>query len=75
MEIEKFILNLYYPKPLMSISELVKMGFSRDTLKEYSRVKDAPITWSVGGGKIFFVTSELNEFIRKVEKRKKSARN
>lgn len=72
--IEPYKFNMTYPKALMSITELVKMGFSRETLKEYSRVKDAPTTRTGGGGKILFVMSDFNEFVQKIEERKKMQR-
>lgn len=63
-----------YPKPLMSITELVEMGYSRDTLNDYSRVKDAPIIWTRGGGKILFQTEYLDDFIATVERRRLNKR-
>lgn len=69
MQIEPYILDINFPKELMSITELVKLGFSRETLKNYSRVKDAPIIRTAGGGKILFITSRLNVFIQKYNKR------
>ncbi|WP_207647316.1 hypothetical protein [Parasporobacterium paucivorans] len=53
-----------YPKPLMSIRELTDMGFPRNTLQEWARVKDAPVIYSAGGGKVFFKTAQLDEFAK-----------
>lgn len=53
----------------MSITELTKTGLSRDYLKQLSRAKGAPIIKTVNGGKIYFMTSELNDFMKEVTKR------
>ncbi|SHI91985.1 hypothetical protein SAMN02745691_01035 [Parasporobacterium paucivorans DSM 15970] len=40
------------------------MGFPRNTLQEWARVKDAPVIYSAGGGKVFFKTAQLDEFAK-----------
>lgn len=59
-----------YSKLYMSITELVEdTGLSRDYLKQLARVKDAPIIWTLGGGKVYFATAELDNFMEVVSKR------
>ncbi len=59
-----------YDKPFMSITELVSTtGLSRDYLKQLSRATDAPIIKTMGGGKIYFRTWELDKFMAEVSKR------
>lgn len=59
-----------YSKPFMSITDLVKeTGLSRDYFKRLSRIKDAPIVRTLGGGKIYFKTSELDKFMDEVSER------
>ncbi len=58
-----------YPKELMSISELVQLGYTRDMLMNYSRARGAPVVWTMGGGKVYFKTSELDAFVVEVNKR------
>ena len=50
-----------YPKPLMSITELVKMGFPRDMLYKAAHAKGAEryIIRTPGGGKILFDTEKF----------------
>lgn len=56
-----------YAKPFMSITELTETGLSRDYLKQLSRAKGAPIVRTLGKkGKIFFITSELNDFMKEI---------
>jgi len=60
-----------YPKKYMSITELVEFtGLSRDFFKQLSRAKGAPITRTVGRGKIYFRTNELDAFIKKIQERR-----
>ena len=54
-------LNMKYPKPLMSLSELRKLGFSRNELLEYGHMKDSPATRTIGGRKFLFDTEKLEE--------------
>lgn len=67
-----------YPKDLMSITELVDMGYSRDMLMNYSKARNAPVVWTMGGGKVYFKTAELDAFIEevnaRVEKKKEEQR-
>ena len=58
-----------YPKELMSITELVELGYSRDLLMNYSKARNAPVVWTMGGGKVYFRTSELEDFIVEVNAR------
>jgi hypothetical protein len=57
-----------YPKPLMSITELVAMGYSRWDLKCYANAKGAPVIRTIGRGKSLFMTDKLDEFIMKMQK-------
>lgn len=58
-----------YPKKFMSITELTKIGLSRDYLKQLSRAEGAPVIRTLGGGKIYFKTDELDKFMDEVSKR------
>lgn len=59
-----------YSKPFMSITDLVQeTGLSRDYFKRLSRIKDAPIIRTPGGGKIFFDTSRLDDLMKDISKR------
>ena len=51
-----------YPKPLMGVSELVEMGFSREQLKRYLRIEGCPATKTPGGGKWKFDTEKFEEW-------------
>jgi len=55
----------------MSITDLTKMGLSRDYLKQLARAEGAPIIKTVGGGKIYFRTADLDAFMDKISKRTK----
>lgn len=55
--------NLKFTKPLMSITELVGLGYSRTDLKAYSQVKDFPCVRTQGGGKILIKTDEVDTWI------------
>lgn len=57
-----------YPKPLMSITELVSMGYSRWDLRCYANAKDAPVIRTVGRGKVLYQTEKLDAFIQKQQK-------
>lgn len=58
-----------YPKHFMSITELTETGLSRDYLKQLSRAEGAPIIRTLGGGKIYFKTAELDEFMKEISNR------
>lgn len=62
---------MQYPKQFMSITDLTKMGLSRDYLKQLARAEGAPIIKTVGGGKIYFRTADLDAFMDKISKRTK----
>ncbi len=64
-------MQLQYPKPFMSISDLTEMGLPREYLRRLSRVADAPIIRTSGRGKILFITADLNNFMKKYLKGKK----
>ena len=59
-----------YPKPLMSITELVAMGYSRYDLTCYANAKNSPSIRTIGGGKILFQTDKLEEFIQRLQRSK-----
>lgn len=62
-------MGFQYPKPYMSITELIETtGLSRDYLKRIARIDKAPIIKTNGGGKVYFRTSELEEFFIEVSK-------
>lgn len=63
-----------YEKPFMTISELTSTGLSRDYLKQLSRANGAPVIRTLGGGKIYFKTSELDRFMEEVSSRSKRSR-
>jgi hypothetical protein len=62
-------MSMQYPKEFMSISELNKMGLAKDFLKQLSRAKGAPVVKTMGGGKIYFRTSELDSFMDGITKK------
>lgn len=55
-----------YPKPIMSISELMQMGFRRKDLERIYRLRNQKIAWKSGtGGRtstILFSTEELEKY-------------
>lgn len=61
-----------YEKPFMTITELTSTGLSRDYLKQLSRADGAPIIRTLGGGKIYFKTAELNGFMDMISQRKQA---
>lgn len=67
-------MQVQYAKPFMTITELATMGLSKNYLRQLSRAKDAPITRTVGGGKIYFETARLNEFMVEVTRREEIER-
>lgn len=58
-----------YPKKLMSITELRKLGFPKETLYKIAHINNAPVIRTAGGGKIFFVTENLDDFIKFAKER------
>lgn len=54
---------MIYKKPLMSISELVEMGFSRYQLKQIIKDPNAPIIRHSQKGKVFFDTALLDDYL------------
>lgn len=56
-----------YPKPLMSITELVKMGFPRDMLYKAAHAQGCEryIIRTPGGGKILFYVEKWEKMRRK----------
>lgn len=62
--------KMNYPKKYMSITEVSEFsGLSRQMLKQYSRVADAPITKTPKGGKIYWNTEKLDGFLEKMKER------
>lgn len=57
-------------KKVMSISELVSEGYSRDALKAYVREDDFPGYKTPGGGKWMVYTDRLPGWIEKYNRRK-----
>ena len=62
-----------FPKPFMSITELTKLGLPRELLKNISRVSDAPIIKTMGGGKILYKTYELESFLKEIGERRNNS--
>lgn len=58
-----------FEKPFMTITELTSTGLSRDYLKQLSRAEGAPIIRTMGGGKVYFKTAELDEFMQTIATR------
>lgn len=56
---------MQYAKPLMTITELVEMGFSRYELNEIIHDPDAPVLWSIGKGKARIITEEFDDYLKK----------
>lgn len=56
---------MQYAKPLMTITELVEMGFSRYELNEIIHDSDAPVLWSAGKGKARIITEEFDDYLKK----------
>lgn len=58
--------RMTYPKEIMTISELMKMGFRRKDLEAIYRLRNQKIAWKSGtGGRtstILFSTEELEKF-------------
>ena len=52
-------------KSIYSITELVKLGYSRADLKCIAHAKGSPAFKSAGGGKWFFDKEKLDKFIEK----------
>lgn len=52
-----------HPKLLMSITELVQMGYSKADLKNYIRIKGFPCIRTQGGGKYLIETDKLDAWI------------
>lgn len=51
-----------YPKPIMSITELTKLGFSRDYLKRCIHIKGFPGTRTSPNGKWIVDTEEFEKW-------------
>jgi hypothetical protein len=64
--------DITYAKPFMSITELTLTGLSRDYLKQLARADGAPIIKTMGGGKIYFRTSELDNFMTEITEKEKT---
>lgn len=59
-----------YAKPFMSIAELTETGLAKDYLKKLSRAQGAPVIRTMGGGKIYFRTALLDDFMDKMQGRR-----
>lgn len=58
-----------YPKKLMSVTELSKMGYSVTFLRQLAHAKHAPIIrGNAINSKIYFITDKLDEFIERQRK-------
>lgn len=54
---------MQYPKPIMSVSELVKLGFTRDELNRAVHRKNQNFaTKTLGGGKWRIDTEKFEQF-------------
>lgn len=58
-----------YAKQLMTVSELVEMGFSRHELNQIIHDDEAPVIWSSGRGKARIITDEFDEYLKKRSQR------
>jgi molybdenum-dependent DNA-binding transcriptional regulator ModE len=64
-------MSVQYPKQFMSITELTETGLSREYLKQLARASGAPIVKTMKGGKIYFITAELNDFMKEITNRER----
>lgn len=57
-----------FPKKMMSITELTKLGYPRETLVQASRAKGSPCirTSKAVNAKILFDTNKLDPFLEKI---------
>lgn len=59
-----------YPKKIMSIAELVELGFSKEFLRQLAHAPGAPIIrGEARNSKIYFKTPLLDEFIERIQRR------
>lgn len=62
-------MDLDYPKPVMKLNELVKMGLGREMLLRIYRMEGQAIAWKDNplskNSPIRFYTDKLDEYIRK----------
>ncbi len=55
-----------YPKKIMTISEMTKMGYTRYTLMNFVHIPGQKFAFrSQGGGKWYFDVDEFDKFIRR----------
>lgn len=59
-------------KAVMSFTQLVGLGYSREALKKYSREADFPGYKSPGGGKWFVYVDDLAEWISQYNERREN---
>ncbi len=57
-------------KRVMSFTQLVELGYSRENLKTYCREEDFPGYKSAGGGKWFVYVDDLPEWIQRYNRRR-----
>ena len=58
-----------FPKPIMSLKELRDIGFPRQTLIEYTYIKDFPGFKTPGGGKWLVDTEKFSKWLESRKKR------
>lgn len=59
-----------YPKSIMSVSELVSMGYSKEFLRQIAHAPGAPVfRGEARNSKIYFKTPYLDEFIERIQRR------
>lgn len=54
---------MMFPKQLMTITEMMELGFSRYELYKFAGARGCPIIRSPGGGKIKFDTTKFMDWL------------
>lgn len=60
-----------FPKQLMSITEMRKLGYSRDMLRNMVRAQGCPVVTTKNGGKYLFDTTKFEKWHIEYSKRLK----
>ena len=61
---------MVYPKAVMSVKELMDMGFPKEFLRQLAHAPGAPvIRGDAVNSKIYFKTQYLDEFIERIQQR------
>ena len=60
---------MIFPKPLMSISELADMGFSKYELRKYVHARGCPVIRTPGGGKYKIDTEKFPTWLEEYNTR------